>query len=153
MSTSVFQVGDRVRVVGCENMKPLLDVFATRVLHGEVEGEIQSLHGTWSVVKFEGHNYHMKNEKLQRIPSRTFEVICRELAEKLARKVDIDAGLGAAFFYEENGDEYFSVIETGRFVFEQGYLDAGRLAAVSAACSEIAAAYEASEGKEASDEG
>lgn len=149
-----LKIGDRVRVVGCEKMKPI-DVFAARILHGEVEGEIQSLHGTWSIVNFEGHNYHMKNANLQRIPRRTFEEICNGLAEQPcmsdwkvrfmdcgAHYADFECDYLNPLLIYTNGEVWWTRDE------RQAHLSADQLAAIAAACQEIAANYEAEHGKE-----
>lgn len=86
---------------------------------------------------------------------RTFEVICRELAEKPcmsdwkvrfmdcgAHYADFECDYLNPLLIYTNGEVWWTRDE------RQAHLSAEQLAAISAACSEIAAAYEASEGKE-----
>lgn len=165
-----FNPGDRVRVVGLENETPSTEIAAA-VLRGEVDGEVTNFNEKWTVANFGGQNFHVPTKNLQRVsPRRTFEEIINELRKKL------DA-LGASFlvtvgefFDEEDGES-----ETYEFHFHHGcgeititlnydgsvsieprnhdgeayaFLGHDQLAAISAACTEIAANYQAEHGKE-----
>lgn len=150
-----LQIGDRVRVVGMETVKPANET-AAQIMRGELEGKILHMQEAWSTVRFEGRNYMVPTKNLQSIATRrTFEEIGKELNTKLGVE------WGKVRFFD-NRMEFRSVNDTDLIIFDNGGMcfevDAAmnsevrlcvfQLAAISAACSEIAANCAAEHGKE-----
>lgn len=150
-----FNPGDRVRVVGLENKTPSTETAAA-ILRGEVDGEVTDFTEKWTVVNFGGQNYHVPTKNLQRVSSRrTFEEIIIELAEKPcmsdwkvrfmdcgAHYADFECDYLNPLYIYTNGEVWWARDE------RQSHLSAAQLAAIAAACTEIAANFAAKHGKD-----
>ena len=154
-----LKIGDRVRVVNGEICKPSSEK-AARILSGEIVGVIAGCNKKWSFVEFDGQTYPVPSENLKLAnPRRTFEEICKELAEKPEFKEEWEADFewaertvlmtnerGIMLHFYDDGDVRF---ETD---FMKGYssdiFTSSQLAAIAAACQEIAANDQADHGKE-----
>lgn len=151
-----FNPGDRVRVVGLENETPSTETAAA-ILRGEVDGEVTDFTEKWTVANFGGQNYHVPTKNLQRVsPRRTFEEVAVALAnDPLFRSYNCDLSKGdinreSAHFVHYKSERMFTLLRCGHFWTETQFVDlsADQLAAIAAACTEIAANYEAEHGKE-----
>lgn len=157
--SNALKVGDRVKIVPNAKDEILIpyqmpDALAERI--EELTAVITEVHKCRiATVRFDTGSYYMDFSNLQRIPDnprRTFEEICKELAEQPCIRnefpqlvnfvdghCDLDSGGAARVSIWPNGDMN---------TYGVTYINADQLAAISAACTEIAANYAAEHGKE-----
>ena len=151
--SNTFKIGDRVRVVHGEICKPSSEK-AARILSGEIVGVIAGCNKKWSFVEFDGQTYPVPSENLKLAKTRrTFEEICNELAENTAisaefRPVEVWSNFGddpAIFVTDYCGEEGWEpiVIHRDGKAELNITLTPDQLAAIAAACTEIAANYAA----------
>lgn len=155
-----LKIGDRVRIVGVEQQRPT-DAQHARILRGEEVGTIQGLIISRASVRFGDRSFSVPTGNIERVPHRRpFEEIINELIENLNKLTEEnDYGLhkintaGTAVIWHEPipGEiTYYDITDEGEFgtIKDYTFIPAAHLAAIAAACQEIAANYAAEHGKE-----
>lgn len=147
----VFHRGDRIRFRAEWNDKEVFYNRDTKKLHGTVKsmsrsGEYNFLYASWTYEK-EHLMQTVSADWVEPYTQAPFEEIIIELAEKLPKTWKL-VGIEKSYAeFETNSTTEVTIWRNGNVAMD-ACIGASEFAAIAAACTEIAANYEAEHGKE-----